>query len=327
LSLNQALKVPGNPAALASAWHFASALDWGPKSDCPAYQAFTKSELVKDGKADVTFVNFLADPKKEVRWLGGESLSRFGKTFKTDPALAKKVMAAAQAEKDKSVLKKLGSNVGHLDVSKTGLADDIKKLLAESTSTELRSGIVGSILWSNGKEGGFYDLLQQMARTEKDKEVRKSAAAAFWTGGSDRTEDNCKLWLELSADADDDLAGHSAYHCAFYPHGGGCTGQWDALMDGIEKKSKDGAVKSSFMSSSLGYLYKQAKASDAQKKRAITILRAIVENKSNEKMVRGDALRVIGEHDPDAQAFAAKFESDPEFFVQSAAKKIKEGKK
>jgi hypothetical protein len=236
------------------------------------------------------------------------------------------VLAAARAEKEKEISRNLGDIVGKIDVEKTKLTDDIKKLLAESDNSNLRVGIVNGVLWNNRKEGGFYDLLQQMARTEKDKEVRKNAASTFWVNGSERHDDTCKLWLELSADADDDLAGHSAYHCGFWSSGGGCTAQWDALLDIVEKKAKEGKLKSSMMSASLGYLYKQAQASDAQKKRVLAIARALVENMDNPGMTRSDGLKTIGENDPGAKGYAAKYDNDKEFFVKNTAKDIKDGK-
>lgn len=297
---------------------------WGLKSDCPALDAFNKADALKDGKADVTLVNFLADSAKEVRWLGANALYNSGKEFPKNADLSKKVLAAARVEKDAS--RRMGDIVGKIDVEKTKLADDIKKLLAESTNSALREGIVGGILWNNRKEGGFYDVLAALARTDKDKAVRKAAAGAFWVSGSDRHDDTCKLWLELASDADDDLAGHSAYHCGFWSSGGGCTAEWDALLDVVEKKAKEGTMKSSMMAASLKYLIKQSKASDAQKKRVLAIAKTLVENTANPGMSRSDGLRTIGENDPDAKAYAAKFEADKEFFVKNTAKDIKDGK-
>ncbi len=300
---------------------------WGLKSGCPGLEAWTKSELIKGGKSDPTLLNFLADAQKEARWLGAYGLYNGGQTYRQDAAMAKRVLAAGRAEKDSTVARKLGDAIGRIDVAKSGTGDEIKKMLAESSSTTLRQGIVEGVLFTNRSEGGFYDLLAKMARTEKDKTVRKSAASAFWVGGSERRDDTCKLWLELADDADDDLAGNSAYHASWWSSGGGCTGQWDALLGVIEKRAKAGKVKSTFMTSALGWLQKQGKATDAQKKRALAVARTIVETASNDKMARGDSLRVIGEHDPEAKKYAARFESDPEFFVKSAAQRIKEGKK
>jgi hypothetical protein len=299
----------------------------GVKTPCPALDAWNKSELIKGGKADPTLLNFIGDAQKEGRWLGAYGLYNAGSTYRSDPAAAKRLLAAGRAEKDPTVGRKLGDAIAKLDVGKSGSAEDIKKLLAESGLSALRQGIVDGILFNNRSEGGFYDLLTRMARSEKDKTVRKSAAAAFWVGGSDRHDDTCKLWLELSDDADDDLSGNSAYHASWWSAGGGCIGQWDALLNVIEKRAKAGKVKSSFMTSALGWLQKQGKATDAQKKRALAVAKTIVETATNDRMARGDALRVIGENDPDAKKYAARFESDPEFFVKSAAQRIKEGKK
>ncbi|MEO7331405.1 MAG: hypothetical protein ABI193_22710 [Minicystis sp.] len=299
----------------------------GVKTPCPALDAWNKSEIIKGGKVDATLLNFLGDAQKEARWIGAYGLYNAAQAYRTDAAMAKRLLAAGRAEKDATVARKLGDAIGKINVSKTGTTDELKKLLAESSQSTLRQGIVDGVLFNNRSEGGFYDLLATMARTEKDKAVRKTAASAFWVGGSERHDDTCKLWLELSDDPDDDLSGNSAYHTSWWSSGGGCTGQWDALLGVIEKRAKAGKVKSSFMTSALGWLQKQGKATDAQKKRAMAVAKTIVETASNDRMARGDALRVIGENDPDAKKFASRFESDPEFFVKSAAQRIKEGKK
>jgi hypothetical protein len=94
--------------------------------------------LIKGGTVDATFIEFLVDPVKEVRWLGAIALDDWGKEFRENPEMAKQVVAAARAETVSEVGRFMGNIVGKIDVAKTGLADDIKKLLAESRNGLMR---------------------------------------------------------------------------------------------------------------------------------------------------------------------------------------------
>jgi hypothetical protein len=308
-------------AALKCEWK-SSSLDY----KCKDFKAWNESDKFKDGAQDKTLLNMLEDGDKSVRFLACKAMQSSTSKWSKDKAAGKRILAAAKKEKDKHVGDLVGRLTGRLDLGKTGLDADVKKLLAESKSPAVRKGIVGSVLFNNRKAGDFYELLQKMAREEKDKEVRKAAAAAFWTGGSKRKDDTCNLWLELAGDADGDIAGHSAYHCSWWSSGGGCTGQWDKLLDTIEGRGKKGDISSTFMTSGLGWLQQQPKASTAQKDRALAIAEAIVANKANDKSVRSDALRLVGEYSPKASTVAAKYKADDEFFVKSTAERILSGK-
>ena len=301
--------------------------NYGFDSKCEALKTWKKSETMKGGKADTTLVNFLEDSDVKVQWLGADALSRTGEKYRTDQALAGKVVDAADKATDKQVVAAVGRAVGNMDLKKSGQADRVKKMLESHSNAELRQTLAGNTLFRNREVPGMFDLFVKLARTDKDPKVRKAAAAAFWTGTPNgKKEDVCKLWLELADDKDSDLAGHSAYHAAFTSSGGGCTGQWDALLSLIERKAKAGQVKSSFMASALKYFYGQKKATDAQKKRALAIAKELVQNQQNDGSSRSSALEFVGKEDPQGKAFAAKYLNDSEFFVKSAAKRIKEGK-
>ena len=323
------LNHPDNDAAVVKLAKAAMKCEWKRDSlayDCDDFKAWNESKELDDGKNDATLLNMLEDGDKVVRFLAAKALQSNSVKWPSDEKAAKRVIAAAKKEKDGDISELMGRIVGEIDVSKTKLDGDVKKLLSDSKNQKLRKGIVSSVLFNNRKEGGFYDLLQKMAREDGDKEVRKAAAAAFWTGGSDRHDDTCKLWLELSDDADADIAGHSAYHASWWSHGGGCTGQWDALLDTIEKQGKAGKIQSTFTTSALGWLQQQPKASTAQKDRALKIAEMIAGTPGNSASVRGDALRKVGEYSPQANTVAAKFKDDKEFFVKSTAERILEGK-
>ncbi len=301
----------------------ASGFDHG----CEALKAWNASDLLKDGKADGTLVNFLDDADEKVRLLGASGLSHKGRTYRKDKGLATRVVDAADKEQSKPVVSALGRAAGTIDLTATGLADRVKTMLESHKNESLREALAGNTLFDNRDVPGMYELFVKLARSDKTPAVRRAAAAAFWTGTpTGKNEEVCKLWLELAADKDADLAGHSAYHCAFTSNGGGCTGQWDALLSLIEKQAKNGEVRSSFTASALNYFYGQGKASDGQKKRALEIAKTLVKNPKNDGAARSAALDFVGKKDPAGKAFAAQFENDSDFFVKSTAKRIKEGK-
>jgi hypothetical protein len=264
-----------------------------PDYKCKAKKAWGESKLLEKGENDATLLNMLDDEDSKVRYLAYDGLDDGRSKWRANKKQAKRVLKTAAAESDEKLGRRAGRVIGIINVEKTKTAKAIKKVLADNGSTGIRQGIVSSILFNNKKVGGFYDVLQKIAREDDDKDVRKAAGAAFWTGGHARHDDTCKLWLELSSDADDDVAGHSAYHCSWWSHDGGCTGQWDALLDGIHKRAKAGKVDSTFMTSSLGWLLKQKKATAAQKRKVKVVAKSIVANPKNSKSAQSAAKRIL----------------------------------
>lgn len=331
---NQAENVPNkggvgienssNNEAVVKAAREAIKCEWsgGFSTKCEAYSAFTKLEAAKTG-AEATFLNFLEDADEKVQFLGLVGLNKFGRSYKTDKQAVSKLLGYVD-KIDGTVLAGAASNcVAGIHWQETGALDRIKTILVEHKSLPVRRALVSRVLFSSGNADGMYDLYVKLAKSDNDKEVRRNAAGAFWTGTPQGKHDEvCKLWLELVSDPDDDLAGHSAYHCAFWTNSGGCTGQWDELLNVLDKKAKAGEIKHGMMGSSLRYLYKQKNVTDAQKKRVLEVAKEVVKNPKNNALVRSSMLKFIGENDPAAKAFAAKYKDDPESFVQSEAAKI-----
>jgi len=320
------LNHPDNDPAVVSAAKEVLTCEWQKerfKTDCEALQKWKKAEISKKGAADKTLINFLEDEDTKVQWIGAEALSRDGSAYKTDAVLAKKVVDALDKATEGYLVGLLSGCVGRSDLKATGLGERVMKMMEEHGNVAVREGLAGDTLFSNRDYPGLYDLLVKIARSNQDPKVRKRAAAAFWTGTpAGKQVESCKLWLELADDADDDVAGTSAYHCAFSSSAGECTGQWDGLLSLIERKAKAGQVKTSTMAGALAYLYGQRKANDAIKKRTIAVARAIVANPANKDLARSRALEFIGKDDPAGKAFAKSYENDPSIHVKVQAKAI-----
>lgn len=319
---------PSVDKVVADAARAAIACEWsaggGLKYDCPAHKAWKEAPYLKEGAADPSLTTMLGDKREQVRWLAAEALANQGKAYTKNAALAAKVVAAAQAETSSSVAGSIGRAAAKIDLAATGQQAAVETMVRSHALVELRRSLAQHLLWSNKQ---LYDLTLQLARTDAVPAVRRAAISAPWTGTPNgRENDSCSLWLEKVDDPADEVHGEAAYLAAFWSRGGGCRTQWDALLGKIEARARGGKVQSSQMASALGYFHGQKLATPAQRQRAVAIAKTIVETTGNSGIARGNALRVIGEVDDGAKAFAQRFVDDKEFFVKSSAKDVVDGK-
>lgn len=318
------IDAPGNDATVVQLARTALGCKWssyGLEASCNELRALLDAPAVREGKADATFVSFLEDGSEQVRWLGARALSTRGKDYRTDKALAERAVKAAEEEKSKVVGQELGGVVGNLKHAETGLGERIKAMAKTHPVQTVRMSLLSRMLFANGEL--LYDFVKDIAQNDADPMVRKAALSAFWTGTPpNKNADTCAMWLAFTDDKVEDVAGEAAYLAAFYPQGGGCKAQWDPLLDRIEKRSKEGAVKSSQTASALYYLYRQAGASEAQKKRALAVARALLDNEANSGMARGKALEFIVEKDPEGRTFIEKFKNSNDIYVKNRAREL-----
>ncbi|UQA58351.1 hypothetical protein [Polyangium aurulentum] len=318
------IDAPGNDPAVVALARKALGCKWGPyglEATCADLRALLEDPALRDSKADATFMNLLEDPSEQVRWLGARALSTRGTAYRADKALAERAVKAAEDEKSKTVGQELGGVVGNIKHAETGLGERIKAMAKTHPLQAVRMSLLSRMLFTNGEL--LYDFVKDIAQNDADPMVRKAALSAFWTGTPpNKAADTCAMWLSFIDDKVEDVAGEAAYLTAFYPQGGGCKEQWDPLLDKIEKRAKEGTIKSSQMASALLFLHRQPGASEAQKKRSLVAARALLEKKENSGMARGKALEFIVEKDLDGRKFIEKFREDPDFFVKSRAKDL-----
>lgn len=320
------IEAAGNEPAVVELAKKALGCKWGTfgfDAMCPEMKALTDSQELRDGKADATLVSFLEDPNERVRWLGARGLAQRGRAFRTEKALAERIVTVAEGEKSKVVAQELGGVVGGIKHAETGLGDRIKAMAKGHEVQQMRTSLLSRMLFSNGEL--LYDFVKDIAANDKDTIVRKAAMSAFWTGTPpNKAADSCKMWLGFVDDAADDVSGEAAYLCSFYPQNGGCKAEWDPLLDKIEKRAKEGTVKSTQLASALFYLHKQPGASEAQKKRALAVARQIAGEKKNSGMARAKALELVAEKDPDGKKILEKMKDDEDVFVKARAKDLVE---
>lgn len=318
------IDAPGNDAAVVALAKKALTCKWSDSGfdyACADKKAWDEAEILKDGKGDATLVSMLEDANEQVRTLAANALNNKGNLYKTDKAMAERVLAAAETEKAKNVMRNVGSAAGRIKLPTMGLVDRGKGLTKDPTPKDVRLGFIGSVQFANNE--AFYDTTVALAKSDPDIDIRDAAMSAFWTGTpSAKNAEVCKLWLDLSHDAKEEFAAHAAYFVSFYPHSGGCKAEWDTFLGDVEQRAKAGTAKSSYWGSAVYYLYGQNAATPAQKKRAMSAAKALAENKGNSASTRVRALELVAEKEPGAKAYLAKFANDPDSYVKSRAAEL-----
>jgi hypothetical protein len=292
---------------------------------CDAENEFYKADAVKNGAADATLVNFLADEDLKVRYLGASGLYRAGRPYREDKALAKLVIEAAEKEQDELVGRRLGSAAGYIKADATGTKDALAKIAKSHPNAALREQFVGTVQQNN--RDTFYDLTKDLALNDKDEKVRVAALSAFWAGSpTDKQADVCGLWAGLAThDASEAVAAKSAHYIGFSSRGQ-CADQYDAVLDSIDKRAKAGEVKDINFAYAVKYIHNQESLKPPQKAKAVRVAQAILDNKKNGGTPRASALEFLVKDAKRGPNFAKKYEKDEEFFVKSRAKTLQEQK-
>ncbi len=258
---------------------------YGLQRQCAGLKAWKSTKLVAGSKNDATLLNVLADDDPKARFLAAEALERPGEKWVTDKAVAVRVVGYAKQEKHDQAGVALGRLVGRINLEKTGLSDPVLEMLSASYPTALRQGIVSAISsWNYQDE--VYSALRNVAEKDKDTELRGAAIRIMWNSPDKQHDANCKMFLQLASDADDSVSGEAAHMCAKWKSLDGCTAEWDALLDVIDKRNKADKIQHTGMVVAMQMLFKQPKVTAAQKKRMIAIATAIFDNTANDGIAR-----------------------------------------
>jgi hypothetical protein len=320
----QGLAAPGNDPALVELAQNALTCEWGTagfKYSCKAAQAWTKSGLMKDGKTDRTLVAMLGDSRAPVRWLAAKSLVQNGREYSIDAALAARVITAAAAETDVVVAEPIGSAAGKVDVSKTGLRSELRRLASSHPLPKLRAAVVGRAQTNNRE--AMFDFTVRVSKDDPDASVRRAAIDALWIGTpADEKGAACDAWLDrMSADPSSEVAGKAAFLLLSAPRGQ-CRAQWDAALSVVEARAAGGTAQDGNWGGCLPYFYDQDQASAAQRSRAEAIAKQMVENTANSGVARSRAITFVGRKSPDGKAYILGFKEDPDYLVKSVVERM-----
>ncbi len=311
----------GDPAIVEAAKKVV-ACEWSgnhPKYECEAKKEWDKLEALKEGAGDATLVALLADADAKLNYVGAMGLSSWGRKFRDDKALAEQVLAKLEAEQgNEEFLGLLGSVAGYINAEKTGLGERLKAVPGKLKTSVARERFIGNAQFSNNTL--MYDVTTALAKSEPNDSVRYAAVSAFWTGTpSGKDEEVCQLWHDVSKDekATPRLQAQAAYLALFTSRG--CPKVYDALIDHVSAKLK-GEQKDSTWVSPFRWFVTNNKASDAQKDKAIAVLKTVAADTKNNGWTRADAMNGVAEGDKKgAKAYLTKMKGDKDAEVKRRA--------
>jgi hypothetical protein len=307
------LHAPGNdPAivALAEGW---LTCNWEPghgySDECPPGKAWYESKLFDGGKGLPTLVSMLEDERPLVRALAAENLVVHGHEYDDDAALCARVVAAAERERDPSMLERMGDLVASIDLEETHLTDRAIAL-ARSGPLELRLVLIHDLFSSNPFSMPVFELVKGLL-ADADPKIRAAAVRGFAAFDDLETCD-----LLVGKLADQEIATDAAWALS-YGGNGYCSPSFDALLHWIEARADNGDPRQ--LIEPLEKLCADREATVAQEKRGAAVLRHWVEQQSLEPGVRAQALRALPACDPRSAEYAAKLQNAPEDEIRREA--------
>jgi hypothetical protein len=287
--------------------------DWGNfGTDCADYKAWEDSKLFEDGKADATLVNFIEDSDDKVRTLAYTKLyyGSHTKTFE-DKGLTDRILTAAENEKGEKLIEKAGNIAGRVDVTATGAFDRIKKLFASGPKPmklALTSMVVAS--GNNYKNEDVWAWHKGLLQ-DADGDIRKKAMQTYWgTPSNMRGKDVCAIRAENFGHTDVLVA---ALACAHSSGTQNCIDDLDKAIAEVDKRHKAGQItdKATDFLDVLGDPWKNAKVTDAQKKKKVEIAKSLATDTKLPDNIRRGALERVFQGDPAAgKALAQTLLSD-----------------
>ncbi|MEM6787313.1 MAG: hypothetical protein AAF928_07120 [Myxococcota bacterium] len=305
----------------------ATAVRGGNPARCPGYLRWTQGEMFADGKNDLTLVHLAEDPDGEVRRLAAETLEAHGVRYRTDPALARRLVAALKKEKEAPVAAPLASAVADIALEPLALTDEVLALVDGHPLAEVGHRLVRDVLFRNRTSEAVYAFVLRAAEEHRDPEVRRHALRGFWTGTPrGRDAEVCALWRRIGTTDEDAEVAAKAIELAFQKVSGRCEAEYGVLLTRVASLARKGEVRSVSIAFGLQYLHRQPDLDAGPARRALQAAKALVANPDNDGLARSWALRFLGETEPDAATLAARHLSDDDARVKRTAREIRDGK-
>ncbi|MCB9587381.1 MAG: hypothetical protein H6718_18415 [Polyangiaceae bacterium] len=320
-----------DPELLARMKKVASACSWNGKvlnENCKALAGWHEYlfEPINDHQHDL--MRLLEDKDPKIVFLAAVGLSSDGITGTSDPALAKVLFDAFEREKEPAMCAGIAMQAASVKTADFGLEERAKALLKEHPTSECRGEFAAAVL---GRNPQLYDLIVELAKTDKVPDVRHEAASGLRRIRHDkeREKNNCKVWAELIDDTGEVyeatagwLIGTSGSRTLSVP----CSEQWPLLLSRAQGLASTGKVQEVSWESGICGLLEEDSADGDTKTKAKAVLRKLVEVTGNLEHARVAALHCLRRFDSDAKTFAKTFENDSSEKVQAAAKRILETK-
>jgi hypothetical protein len=302
--------------ALACGWG-----DDGPALECDAARAWREArDVFEGGREDAPLVDVLARSDDRARYLAAQNLAVFGERYRTDKALATRVVLAAEREKSVRVAESLGEAVAKVDVDATDLFDRVRAMAMNHDLLPLRSALAASLAEHNPASGPSFTLTLDLLR-DRDEEVRVAAIGALWMCENRHPVEACGAWREHIDDADDDDLASRA--CDYLSWSGHCQDAIDALLDSEERRFKAGKTSEALFAKALANICEDVKTTRTQKERATDLVRSMAQQASTPRPARGGALAAVLRCDTaNGRAFVARFANDSDPFIQARTRDL-----
>ena len=274
---------------------------------CDQVRKFHGDPILKTDAGQAALVDFLSHPDRRIRGLAARALNARAKKFRTDPALASKVIEAVNKESDSSITLQMAAAAAQINGNKTGTLDKLTAIATTHAEPRVRARMFPGLLMNN--DGVTEPFIMDRAKEDDSPDVRIAAAGAFW--GRRSKANPCAFWLERT----NDPAPKVAAKCAFFiaaKKGEPCADQLIPLLERIETRANEGKIDDANYASTL-------KAIGGQ--RAEKIARKIVDNTKNSGTARAEALKLLND-----KALAKKHTKDESVHVRHAAESLVTGK-
>ena len=298
---------------------------WTPKDavnrNCKQYKAYAAPDVAK-GKAD-TLVRMLKDEDVRVRWLAADALMLRTTEHRTDLALTRSIFSSAALEKDPHVIKRLAIVLNNLDTRSTGTLDALHDLVRTHPVDAFRSELSRLYIQLHPDADGI-KLTTDLARNDPDAGVRVVALGALADVRPPIDKAGVCALISNRLSTDPHLKVHevAAYHAFHFDADGGCPDLRDTALSLLEGRATSGTLVSGSSGKAFDGLLKHEDLDPAFMTRAIAAARAATSNPKNNTLARSNALAFLGRADPDARAFAKKFNQNEHAFVMNQAKRI-----
>jgi hypothetical protein len=277
-------------------------------------------EGFEDGQADEKLVKMLEHEELKVRAMAARKLLTFGRRFRTDRALAQRVLNAAKQERVPAIAADLGGVVARIRASETQSFDRVRELALNHPLGEMRRAIVSGVAFFNLDMAAAFELVRDLGESS-EKEMRETVVVALWEGGMSRPDETCKLWRShLHDPLSDAAAALSAKQLALW---GRCQVHYDGLLDSLEARARQGSAGDDRFAQALGHVCADRLASAHQRTRALSVAGELASRASVLPAVRAAALHSASACNArDGRALAVKLVDDASGQVRETARQL-----
>ncbi len=211
----------------------------GPPRECAAYQAWLELPIVRDGVADPLLVAALAEPDPRAQVLVATALASHGVGFRTDPALARRVVEALPRVAPVAQ-PPLARAAGAIEPRVTGLGEALVAA-AQALAPPARVAMVRTGLLAAPRL--YFELALGLARAGGDLAPRLEVLEALGAASpSSKMVEVCRLGLELVADSSSpDALAAAAVRMASGLPGEGCGAEALRLISAVDERAKTAA--------------------------------------------------------------------------------------